>query len=332
MAMVVSIVPLINGFSYLIHGIIGLAKLIIYYIVALALLFELRDYKFAMKLFRVQSVYFIILSTLAILNFLSIGIQDIDFIGDFFDQISIHGYEPKNHLELSFWTRNTSFCGEPNFLAIYSLLHYMFIVSGSRNVLNRAIQVVLVSLLVISTFSRVGLVLLPALLLLNEFSLKPRAIFIYSFIPLILITTLSKVDYISDYSSKIFESITDRDFGGDDQRLDFYSQAIAIWKKNPIGIGISNYGMAAFDNFGDRGEPNPHNGFLTLLVEQGVFGLLAKLILYAYLLWIVLRNKGRNLFVSMVIILSSVAVNNFDKILGYDLFFILIGNERFRLH
>ena len=327
---IVSFAPIILGFSYFTHGLIGLAKLIIYYVVALALLSELTDDGFKRKVLKVQMIYFIGFAFLALANFLSVGIGDIDFIGDLFDSISIRGPEVFNHLELSFWTRNTSFAGEPNFLAIYALMHYGIVLSTKLSAFSRAVHVALVALVVISTFSRVGLLLFPMLFVLNEFKLHFRSIFIYVSLILSMFYVVSNINHADDYIDEIFNSISARDYSGDEGRKHIYNQALNIWLNNPIGVGISNYGMATFDRYGLSGEPNPHNGFLTLLVEQGLLGLFAKLILYAHLLRRVLRSQGTLLFFTMSLILTSVFVNNFDKILGFDLFFILIGHARLR--
>lgn len=327
---IVSFIPILLSFSYFTHGLIGLAKLIIYYVVALAFLSELRGDFFKRKVLRLQMIYFIGFALLALANFLSVGIGDIDFIGDLFDSVSIRGPEVFNHLELSFWTRNSSFAGEPNFLAIYALMHYGVVLSTKLNTFSRAIHVVLVALVVISTFSRVGLLLFPILFALNELKLDFRSIFVYLSLILSMFYVLSNIIHADVYVTEILKSIAARDYSGDKGREHIYIQALNIWLNNPLGVGISNYGIAAFDRYGLSGEPNPHNGFLTLLIEQGLLGLFAKLILYAHLLRRVLKNHGAHLFFTMSLILTSVFVNNFDKILGFDLFFILIGHERLR--
>ena len=317
------------GGDFFIHGLLGWAKLLVYYLVALAFLSSLRDENFKNEMVKFQLTYFIVLAVLALVNFITIGLDDADFIGDFFDRISIRGQVPFNHLQLSFWTRNTSFAGEPNFLAIYALLHYGIVLSARLNQFKRVLHVLLLSLVVISTFSRIALLLLPILILLHELKLNFRLVLGYLMLAILIWFGMGRIHNVGDYITEISKSILARDFSGDQGRIKIYKEALTIWQGYPLGVGISNYGMASFDIFGPSGEPNPHNGFLTLLVEQGILGLTAKLFLYAHLLRQVFKHKGVFLFFSMSLILTSVFVNNFDKILGFDLFFILVGYERF---
>ena len=66
-------------------------------------------------------------------------------------------------------------------------------------------------------------------------------------------------------------------------RFDVFRDSFFIFLKHPFGVGINSFSEVYFLQYGIKGF-NPHNDWITFLVELGVIGLIGNIIYYLYLL------------------------------------------------
>ena len=325
---------LIGEWQFLLFAIIGVIKFLIYVLALLWVkdLYSRKQIKITTDYF--AFIAFIIISAAALVNFYTISVLEIDFLGDLFDVVSIRPeYIPENHLKLNFWIRNTSFAGEPNFLGIWSILSYLFLIKSEYGRRYKGFLLFLCGLLVISTFSRIAIALFGILIVSYILqSLRKRWFIILPVILAVLI--LNPIDFTSmDKFSEIVDSITNRNFKGDDGRLEIFSQAFQLFQNNPLGYGLSNYGRAA-ERYDMTFEPNPHNSFLIWLVETGVIGLVWFLFFLTAILRSYYRKYGLSDFLVSGSVLLVLFVNVFDKVFGFFLLLFLplisISNEYYK--
>jgi hypothetical protein len=319
---------LISDFELVLFGVIGLVKFLLYVVGFFWTRDLYREGFYRRSVNRLLFSSFIVFSIIALINFYTLSSYDVDFLGDFFDSISVRpSYIPPNHLQLTYWIRNTSFAGEPNFLAIWSILTYLFLIKTKSGRLFNGLLLLLCGLVTISTFSRIALGILVVLFLSYMYELfsKRKVVFLsllMAFVPLV-----SSNVVLDDRVKNIIESAQNRNYSGDDGRLEIFNQSFEIFLSNPFGSALSNYGRVA-RRFGLSYEPNPHNSYLIWLVEGGVLGIAA----FGMFLLSILRNYFLKFGLRETILVSAVLlalfVNVFDKVFGYFLLLVLPLTEK----
>ena len=95
-------------------------------------------------------------------------------------------------------------------------------------------------------------------------------------------------------------------------RFDVFRDSFFIFLKNPFGVGINNFSEVYFLQYGLKGF-NPHNDWLTLLVEIGIIGLIAHIIYYSYLIIFTKRYIHKLSFPLFCIILSQCIAGFFNQ-------------------
>jgi hypothetical protein len=275
-----------------------------------------------------KSIFYtgIIIVPLSLINFYTNSFFEIDFIFEFIKKISIGNIElDDNYLKLTFWIRNSSFAGEPNFLGMYFvfLLQIAFLFIRSLFFKHLAAFVLLIAIL--STFSRAAIIC-GVIVYINWaiyffkkasiwsklaiwFVIGSSFLFLYSI-------QLNKVDEIDN----AILSISSRDFSSDNQRLNIFNQSLGIFSNYPLGVGPSNYSVYAKNLYGQAGEPNPHNSYLTILVEEGLPGFILLILMLSILLIKLYNNTNIYYVMSFSVFLLALLINDFYKILGYKFF------------
>lgn len=97
-------------------------------------------------------------------------------------------------------------------------------------------------------------------------------------------------------------------------RFDVFLNSFQIFLENPFGVGINNFSEVYFLQYGLRGF-NPHNDWLTLLVELGVLGLISYIFYYLYLIVFSKRNIHDLSFPLFCIIVSQCIAGFFNQTL-----------------
>jgi len=314
---------LVGDLELFLFGTIGLVKLLIYVVGFLWTRDLYRKEFFRLSIDRLLFYSFIVFSIIALINFYMVSVYEIDFLGDIFDSISVRpSYIAFNNLQLSFWIRNTSFAGEPNFLAIWSILIYLFLIKTERGKSLNGLLLLLCGLVTISTFSRIALAILVLLVLSYIYQLLSNRKVFFLFLLTLFVALISRNVVLDDRIINGIDSIQNRNYSGDSGRIEIYRQSIELFFRNPNGYAVSNYGRAA-NRLGTSYEPNPHSSYLMWLLEGGLFGI----VWFCVFIFSILRNYLLKFGLHDAILVSTVLlvlhVNVFDKIFGFFLLVLL---------
>jgi O-antigen ligase len=268
----------------------------------------------------------IIIVPLSLINFYTNSFFGIDFINDFIKLISIGNLElDDNYLKLTFWIRNSSFAGEPNFLGMYFLFLLQLSLITIRRFFLKQIVAILLLLAILSTFSRAAMIcsiivyLNWTIYFFKQISLCQK-IAVY----LVVFSSFGCFYFGQIKNNEEFEnlvlSVNSRDFSSDNQRLNIFNQAFGIFYRYPFGVGPSNYSVFANKLYGQSGEPNPHNSYLTILVEDGLPGIILMLLLIILLLIKLFNYTNIYYVIGFGVFLLALTINDFYKITGYKFF------------
>ena len=268
----------------------------------------------------------IIIVPLSLINFYTNSFFGIDFINDFIKLISIGNLEiDDNYLKLTFWVRNSSFAGEPNFLGMYFLFLLQLSLITTRSFLFKQIIAILLLIAILSTFSRAAMIC-SIIVYLNWVIYFFKRASLYQKIA-VCIVVLSSFGYFyfgqiknNEDVDNLVVSVNSRDFSSDNQRLNIFNQALGIFYKYPFGVGPSNYSVFANKLYGQSGEPNPHNSYLTILVEEGLPGIILMLLLILILLFKLFNYTNIYYIIGFSVLLLALTINDFYKISGYKFF------------
>lgn len=215
----------------------------------------------------------------------------------------------------------------PNAAATYVVTALpILLLSASR---NRKFKNILFFIIALSglllTMSRTGMVSfgVAVLVLILLESKKPSTLL------KILIIILIPIGIISyewwDYINEILAYRTHIDYS----RLSLYEHSLKLLKFNPLtGVGHNNFSvirMVAGDEFID--EPNVHNGWLTILLELGIVGLLLEIAFLTFIVYVAYKRKSTlaRAFMCTIIGLSFGALVNQVFDLFYMKFFIALA-------
>lgn len=174
-------------------------------------------------------------------------------------------------------------------------------------------QYYILSLLILSlilTLSRTGFATFLIILLLGLFYRKIS----FKFLLYLLLFLVLALFFIYTNYADIFNTISLRFNveGVVGSRFDVFSNSFQILLDNPFGVGINNFSEIYFFQYGLKGF-NPHNDWLTLLVELGVIGLIAHISYYVYLIVFTKRYIHELSFPLFCIIVSQCVAGFFNQ-------------------
>jgi hypothetical protein len=271
-----------------------------------------------------------IIVPLSLINFYTNSHFGIDFILEFIKFISIGNLDNDDkYLKLTFWIRNSSFAGEPNFLGMYFVfILQLFFLIIKKNYLKQIFALTIL-LAIYSTFSRAAIICGSIVYIFwtfynIKFKLKKEN---FIFIILIVCTIILSSNRLLTYNEEIenlYLSLNNRDFTSDNTRFEIYNEAMSIFFKYPIGIGPSNYSVFTRNMFGFFAQNNPHNSFLTTLVEEGIIGIIILLVTIFFLIRKMLKLTNLILTINIILFFVATLINDFYKITGYKFFIFFI--------
>lgn len=281
----------------------------------------------------------IVIVPLSLINFYTNSFFGIDFIFDFVKLISIGNLElDDNYLKLTFWIRNSSFAGEPNFLGMYFVFLLQIILVTIRSFFLKQITAIVLLIAILSTFSRAAIICgLIVYLFWTLYYFRRTSLYGKITIWIVILSSFSYFYFgqlkTTDEIENAILSINSRSFSSDNQRLNIFNQSLNIFSGHPLGVGPSNYSVFANRLYGESGEPNPHNSYLTILVEEGLPGIILMMLLLMDLIIKLFKYTNIYYVIGFSVFLLAMLINDFYKILGYKFFmffsfFIFINNVR----
>lgn len=261
--------------------------------------------------------------------------------------------------------------GQPNFLGHYLVIVFpiaIYFLIVTKKLLYRALVLIVLFLQIICiilTYSRaawLGLIVILAIIFVyvvyRLYRIKKFRIFLFSALLLIVIFITGLINYLSLRPPEIddikffdrVKSITDLNYGSNKIRLYYWGAAINGFKEASLENKLFGYGLDASQYiFTKYYEPDwaiyetvntapdkAHNLILDILLQIGLIGLMAYLLLFIYIVrksYIYLKNeksKENRLFVAVLwLSLIGYFINNlfsFSTTTTYLYFFMFIGS------
>jgi len=127
-----------------------------------------------------------------------------------------------------------------------------------------------------------------------------------------------------EYIFLTIDSLSDRSWQGDGARISTFKDATVLISNDPLGVGASNYYLVGSQTINQAIEPNPHNSYLLILVENGFLGLLVKLWFIGYLVYFLHKRNHVILSIMLFCLCLLNMANCYHQIMGFDLL-ILAG-------
>jgi hypothetical protein len=314
--------------SELSQVITGVLQLLSYNIFLIYFVEKIQDDSYLNLILRFIFSTGIVIVPLSLINFYTNSFLGIDFIFDFIKLISIGNLElDDNYLKLNFWIRNSSFAGEPNFLGMYFVFLLQLVLVMVRSFLLKQIIAIILLIAIISTFSRAAIIcglivyLIWTFYFFNRTSLNGKISVLVIFLCSFSFFYLGGLETNDDIEN-VMLSVNSRSFSSDNERLKIFNQALNIFSEHPLGVGSSNYSVYANRLYGELGEPNPHNSFLTTLVEEGLIGIGLMVLLFIHLIMKLFRFTNIYFIIGFIVFIFPLFINDFYKILGYKVFIV----------
>lgn len=315
----------------------GLLQLLLYDVFLIFFVQKMQNFTYRNFISKVVFGTGIVIVPLSLINFYTNSFLGIDFIFDFIKLISIGNLElDDNYLKLTFWIRNSSFAGEPNFLGMYFVFLLQIVLVSIRSFFLKQIIAIVLLIAILSTFSRAAIICgLIVYVIWTLYFFKQTSLYGQIIIWVLIISSLSYF-YIgqlktNDEIENAILSLNSRSFSSDNQRLNIFNQSLNIFSGHPLGVGPSNYSDFANRLYGQSGEPNPHNSYLTILIEEGLPGIILMILLLMNLIIKLFKYTNMYYVIGFAVFLLAMLINDFYKILGYKYFmffsfFIFINN------
>ncbi len=336
---VISVLSVIIYKSELSQVIKGVFQLLLYDVFFIFFIHKIQNKSYLDFIYKLVLSTGILIVPLSLINFYTNSFFGVDFIFEFIKIISIGKMEVNdNYLKLTFWIRNSSFAGEPNFLGMYFVFLLQIVLVNMRSFLLKQIIAIILLISILSTFSRAAIICgLFVYVMWTLFLFKRIALYgkISTCVFLLISFTFIYFGQLktNDEIETAILSLNDRDFASDNQRLNIFSQSLNIFSDHPLGVGPSNYSVFANRLYGKLGEPNPHNSYLTTLVEEGLLGIVLMILLFTILIIKLFEYTNVYYVVGFIIFLLAMLINDFYKISGYKFFifftfYIFLNNSK----
>ncbi|KIL43161.1 O-antigen ligase family protein [Jeotgalibacillus campisalis] len=145
---------------------------------------------------------------------------------------------------------------------------------------------------------------------------------------IMLLLLLMNLSYLVQYIETVF--ISDSATGSNNSRFEKWGIAISLFALHPfIGIGTNKFGEYQYAITNGWSNSNPHNVYLQLLAENGLFVFVLFIMIMAFLLFkIVTRKDLNNSFVSLALfywLTSATYMGTLDNFILGSLFCITVS-------
>lgn len=336
---IISVLSVIIYKSELSQVIKGVLQLLLYDVFLIYFVQKIQNDSYLNFIYKLILSTGIVIVPLSLINFYTNSFFGVDFIFEFIKIISIGNLElDDNYLKLTFWIRNSSFAGEPNFLGMYFVFLLQIVLVTLRSFLLKQIIAIILLIAILSTFSRAAIICgLIVYIIWTLYFFKRTSLYGKISIWLVILSSFSFFYFGQLKSNDEIEnavlSVNSRSFSSDNQRLNIFNQSLNIFSEHPLGVGPSNYSVFANRLYGQLGEPNPHNSFLTTLVEEGLLGIVLMILLLIDLIIKLFKYANIYYVIGFTIFLLAMLINDFYKILGYKFFmffsfYIFLNNAK----
>jgi len=210
-----------------------------------------------------------------------------DFI-PFVNKVNVSRYEYGNFFRIN------GLAADPNIHASYCLSALPFMIvkyfnkGGKKYILG--IGLILLSIILSMSISAlIGVFVVFLFVIYFYLPRLKRVIFIV--IPILLVLLIFYFLYKTDIDH--FAAVKFSSKGTTSYHLSIAINSVKIFFKYPLGAGNNNFSIAYFKMFGIKGW-NPHNSWLTYLVEEGVIGFIFKSFLFILFFWMGIKQKNES--------------------------------------
>lgn len=238
----------------------------------------------------------------------------------FVNKVNVARYEYGNFFRIN------GLAADPNIHASYCLsaLPFMIVKYFNKGGIKYILGIALILLSIILSMSISALIGVFVVFLFVIYFYLPRLKkVLLVVIPILLVLSVFYFSYKKEIDH--FAEVKFSSGGTSSYHLSIAINSVKIFFKYPLGVGNNNFSIAYFEMYGIKGW-NPHNSWLTYLVEEGIIGFVFKSFLFIlfFLLGIKLKNESGRIFAITIAGLSFSALGYESLNLFYSQYWIAI--------